>query len=189
MITVRPFQEGDLPRLREICLETSSFKKNDEKTTAFLYLMFCDYYALCEPESVFVAADEHDVAQGYILCAKDFNTYRKRFRAFFQPDCDKLGPYFFGIVRGEMFVHGLFARQYPAHLHIDLSENARHQGVGTKLMDVLKAHLRAQGIPGVMLSCGEKNENAVRFYQRNGFVIKRKIAGSCLMTCDLREDV
>ena len=113
MITVRPFQEGDLPRLREICLETSSFKKNDEKTTAFLYLMFCDYYALCEPESVFVAADEHDKAQGYILCAKDFNTYRKRFRAFFQPDCDKLGPYFFGIVRGEMFVHGLFARQYP----------------------------------------------------------------------------
>ena len=85
MLTIRPYQEKDLGRLREICLETSSFKRNDEKTTAFLYLMFCDYYALCEPESVFVAADETDTAQGYILCAKDFKTYRRRFRAFFQP--------------------------------------------------------------------------------------------------------
>ena len=43
MLTVRSYRETDLPRLREICLETSSFSKNDAKTTAFLYLMFCDY--------------------------------------------------------------------------------------------------------------------------------------------------
>ena len=110
MLTIRPYQEKDLGRLREICLETSSFKRNDEKTTAFLYLMFCDYYALCEPESVFVAADETDTAQGYILCAKDFKTYRRRFRALFQPQADRLGPYFFGIVRGELFIHGFAHR-------------------------------------------------------------------------------
>ena len=185
MITIRAFQPTDLPRLREICLETSSFKRSDEKTTTFLYLMFCDYYALCEPENVFVAVDETDTAQGYILCAADFKTYQKRFRFFFQPQCDRLGPYFAGIVRGEMFVHGLFAGRYPAHLHIDLSENARHQGVGTQLMETLKAHLKAQGCPGLMLSCGEKNKNAVQFYLRNGFQIRTKIAGSCVMTCDL----
>ncbi len=185
MLTIRPYRDKDLPRLRKICLETSSFRRSDKKTEAFLYLMFCDYYALCEPENVFVAADENDVAQGYILCARDFKTYRRRFRAFFQPDCDKLGPYFFGIVRGEMFVHGLLAKRYPAHLHIDLSEAARHQGTGTRLMDALKAHLRKEGCPGVMLSCGADNENAVRFYLRNGFQIKRKLGGACLMTCDL----
>ena len=185
MLTVRPYQDKDLPRLREICLETSSFRRSDKKTETFLYLMFCDYYALCEPENVFVAADENDTAQGYILCARDFRTYQRRFRAFFQPDCDRLGPYFFGIVRGEMFIHGLLSKRYPAHLHIDLSEAARHQGTGTRLMDALKAHLRESGCPGVMLSCGAENKNAVQFYQRNGFQIKRKLGGACLMTCDL----
>ncbi len=184
MLTVRSYRETDLPRLREICLETSSFSKNDAKTTAFLYLMFCDYYAMCEPESVFVAADETGTAQGYILCAKDFKTYRRRFRAFFQPQADRLGPYFFGIVRGEMFIHGLLSRRYPAHLHIDLSASARHQGTGTRLMDALKAHLRERGCPGVMLSCSANNENAVRFYLRNGFQIRHRLFGSCLMTFD-----
>ena len=127
MLTIRPYEDKDLPRLREICLETSSFKRSDKKTETFLCLMYCDYYALCEPENIFVAADENDTAQGYIHCARDFKTYQRRFRAFFQPDCDKLGPYFFGVVRGGMLVHGLFAKRYPAHLHIYLSEKARHQ--------------------------------------------------------------
>jgi len=185
MMTVRPYLEKDLPRLREICLETSSFQRHDEKTTTFLYLMFCDYYALCEPESVFVAVDKTDTAQGYILCAKEFKTYQRRFRRFFQPECDRLGPYYFGIVRAEMFAHGLYAKQYPAHLHIDLSQSARHQGTGTLLMEALKAHLRERGCPGVMLSCGAKNEKAVQFYLRNGFQIRKRLAGSYLMTFDL----
>lgn len=184
MLTVRPYQKKDLGRLREICLETSSFRRNDTKTTAFLWLMYCDYYALCEPESVFVAADETDTAQGYILCAKDFKTYRRRFRAFFQPQADALGPYFFGIVRGEMFVHSLLSRRYPAHLHIDLSAAARHQGTGTRLMDALKAYLQQTGCPGVMLLCGADNKNAVQFYLRNGFRIRCRFFGSYLMTFD-----
>ena len=171
MLTIRPYQDKDLPRLREICLETSSFKRNDEKTTAFLYLMFCDYYALCEPENVFVAADENDTAQGYILCARDFKTYQRRFRAFFQPDCDKLGPYFFGIVRGEMFVHGLFAKRYPAHLHVDILKEYCGQGYGVQLMNVLFDHLRQNGVPGVQLLVDADNQRAVKFYLKMGFKI------------------
>lgn len=54
------------------------------------------------------------------------------------------------------------------HLYVD--EKFQHQGVGTQLLNAALAKLN---LP-VNLKCEENNTNAVRFYQRKGFVEKER---------------
>ncbi|MBQ7102316.1 MAG: GNAT family N-acetyltransferase, partial [Clostridia bacterium] len=65
--------------------------------------------------------------------------------------------------------HGLAARRYPAHLHIDILKGYRGGGNGTRMVETLCGHLKAQGVKGVHLIVGEENPNAIRFYERCGF--------------------
>ena len=44
--------------------------------------VFCRYYLSYEAENCFVAVDEQDDAQGYILCAPTFSDYEKRLRSY-----------------------------------------------------------------------------------------------------------
>ncbi|WP_125775967.1 GNAT family N-acetyltransferase [Antribacter gilvus] len=59
---------------------------------------------------------------------------------------------------------------YPAHLHIDLMPEAQRQGLGSRLLDTLRAALAERGVPGVHLSMDPANVNARAFYDRYGFV-------------------
>jgi ribosomal protein S18 acetylase RimI-like enzyme len=61
------------------------------------------------------------------------------------------------------------AAAYPAHLHIDLQERARGQGLGRLLMERLLADLRARGVVGVHLGVDEDNPDAIAFYRHLGF--------------------
>ena len=60
-------------------------------------------------------------------------------------------------------------RDYPAHLHIDLLERARGQGLGRLLIERLLADLRARGVRGVHLDVAVDNTNAAAFYRHLGF--------------------
>ena len=75
MNIIRKFESKDKENLRKICLETSSLPTEKAKDREFLFLMYNDYYSECEPENIFVAANENDEAVGYILCAENFGKY------------------------------------------------------------------------------------------------------------------
>lgn len=62
---------------------------------------------------------------------------------------------------------------YPAHLHINLTADARGLGIGSALIDAFVDDARGAGLAGVHLVTGRHSRNR-SFYARNGFV---EIAG------------
>lgn len=184
MITVRKYENKDKDALRKICVETSAFDTESKNMKKFLYLMFNDYYTEVEGDNCFVAVNEDDEPVGYLLCAKNFPEYEKVFNAFYQPEIDSLGIKYALMSRSEKAIHKPFSKKYPAHLHIDLTAACRRQGVGTKLMDALKADLKSKGINSLMLSCGSSNKAAVKFYEKNGFKTVKNVLGSNIMACE-----
>ena len=184
MIEIRKYKPQDKEYLRKICLETSAFDINAKNMEKFLYLMFNDYYTEAEGDVCFVAVDEDDIPVGYVLCSKNHKEYEKTFNAFYQPEIDALGIKYAMMSRGEKAVHKLFSNKYPTHLHIDLTEKCRRQGVGTRLISALKEELKNRGINSIMLSCGAANKPAVKFYEKNGFKTVKSVLGSNIMVIE-----
>lgn len=182
---VRSYEPKDEKRLREICIETSGFSIKSKKDREFLYYMYNDYYTEFEPESCFVAVNDNDEAIGYILCAKDFDAYLETMNKFYIPRIVHLGFKYNVIVHSEIFAYKLLKKNYPAHLHIDILPEYQKTGLGRKLVDELKAYLKAQEVPGVMLSVGVGNKGAIEFYKKNGFKTQINLFGSNLMVFDI----
>jgi GNAT superfamily N-acetyltransferase len=63
---------------------------------------------------------------------------------------------------------------YPAHLHINLAEAARSQGIGGRLVEAFVAQLRADGVAGVHVVTGAQSRNRT-FYARLGFALVREL--------------
>ncbi|MCB1521870.1 MAG: GNAT family N-acetyltransferase [Hyphomicrobiaceae bacterium] len=59
--------------------------------------------------------------------------------------------------------------RYPAHLHINLAEDARGAGLGSRLIGRFVEDARRAGCQGVHVVTGAAARN-VGFYRRNGFV-------------------
>lgn len=184
MITIRKYEEKDRKNLLKICIETSSLPTESKKDLDFLNLMYNDYYAIVEPDNCFVAADENDEAVGYILCAKNFDSYYKTFKSLYIPMIKKLGIKYYTMAMSEIAVHSIFKKKYPAHLHIDILPVCQGKGTGTALMNELKDHLKENDVNSLMLSCGMGNKKAIKFYEKNDFKMLANIAGSCIMVCE-----
>ena len=75
-------------------------------------------------------------------------------------------------------------KRYPAHLHIDILPVGQRMGIGTALVDRLREKLRSEGIPGVFLICGAKNEKGVNFYRKYGFKEIKKLPGSIIFATE-----
>ncbi len=61
------------------------------------------------------------------------------------------------------------ARDYPAHLHIDLLERTRGSGIGRTLIERLLDELRARDVEGVHFGVDARNVPAIGFYEHLGF--------------------
>ncbi len=167
MYTIRPYQKKDREAVEGICVGTSDHFSQNPLMREALLQVFCHYYIEKEPENCFVAADEDDKAVGYILCAENFTEWEQHFRKeYIEPSDNPITR-----MMGPGTIDGLknFAADYPAHLHIDLSEDCQRQGLGTRLMDTLLAHLREKDISGVMLCVAADNEKGKSFYYKYGF--------------------
>ena len=166
-ITIRPYQKDDHDQIQKVCLETGYGQELPPKPMQDMLLTaFCNYYIEEEPENCFVAADG-DTAVGYILCAKDTVFWSGSFLKKYVPDFEvsPLKPFYQGIMEAPL----KFAGQYPAHLHIDILPEYQRMGIGFRLMDALTAHLKGQGVPGLMLSVAGDNEKGKNFYKKYGF--------------------
>lgn len=56
---------------------------------------------------------------------------------------------------------------------IDVHPEFRHQGLGTRLMELAQQSLKAKGTARLILEVGVENETAIRFYEKLGYLIRR----------------
>lgn len=179
MVKIRQFNSKDIARVEQICIDNAGTRaREDAEYGKMILYMYNRYYTSKTPDYCFVAVDEEDSPIGYIICAPDRKAYDRDYVRCEIAQIRKFSLFKALLARGEMLASVPFKRKYPAHLHIDLDERARHQGTGTALMTALCDKLKAQGVPAVMLIVSSGNKNAVSFYQRNQFEIIGKLFGS-----------
>lgn len=188
-VHVRPMREADIPAVEQICLATAApaLRKNARERENTL-LLYNRCYTRTERDFCFVAADETDCAKGYILCAPDYERYLAAFSAKEQKQIRKLSPLRALQSRGALRLQAPFAKEFPAHLHIDLMPDIQGQGVGSLLMQTLKEKLMQSGVPGVFLCVSAGNARAVSFYRKHGFLVLKDLRGGLYMGCKLNSE-
>ena len=186
MPTIRPYQPKDHENARRILCQFGPPAARQEGPARLAQITsYCDYYTECEPQNCFVLAGEADEAVGCILCAEDYGRYYERFRRDYLPRVRALTARQRVVCWGAAWAPRFFRKNYPAHLHIDILEPWQRMGFGSRLMDTLTDHLRAKGVPGVMLIVGAENEMGIRFYDKYGFTKVTKLPGSVVMGLNL----
>jgi ribosomal protein S18 acetylase RimI-like enzyme len=184
MPTIRPYQPKDKENVRRVCIACGPAAGLTQGPKYDLELVtFCDYYVECEPQNCFVIADGDGEAVGYILCAESFHDYRGRFLKDYAPRVRGFARKV--MCQGSARMPRLFAKGYPAHMHINILEPYQRMGLGSKLVDALAAHLRTKGVPGLMLGVGAGNVKGRSFYNKYGFKRLLRIPGCVLMGLDL----
>lgn len=166
---VRRYSLRDKDSIRKLCLDNCDLENRSEENLSAVLLMYCDYYLECEQNTCFVAVDEKDEVIGYILCAPDFEIYKERFNKDFRTEAINYGIENYVAAGMNMIPYSMYKDLYPAHFHIDVASDYRRQGIGTKMLAILKKELSASGIKGIMCVCGENNESGIAFYEKNGF--------------------
>lgn len=167
MVKVRKFEEKDFDRVRFACLNSEGGRMPAD-LCAFILHTFCDYYIENEPENCFVL-DDDGKAVGYVICAENYDAYKKIFDEKYLPLTEKFGDGRYEWARTSTDLHQMYKADYPAHLHIDILPEYQRQGWGGKLINALFEHLKSKNIKGVMLTTGKTNETACNFYKKHGF--------------------
>ena len=169
MATIRPYKEKDRERVQHICLRNAECLDAPQGTQDYILLMYCNYYIDQEPGNCFVAVDKDDQPVGYIICCEDYDKYEKVFKEIYLPQAAQISPKRYVDAKLDLLSHSMFKSRYPAHLHIDIYEEYQRMGIGSELIATLRNHLRDKNKDGVMLVCGADNEQAKKFYRKNGF--------------------
>lgn len=185
-VTIRPYRTEDRQAVREICIQTSSIPTGTEKDILFLLTMYNDCYTEQYPDFSFVAADSADHPVGYILCAPEYELYRKVFQQVYLPRLKQRSITRWIAARTasraeEKQMKKLAALGYPAHMHIDILDAYQRRGIGTQLLQKLTEHLRAHSVHGLCLGVGCGNKKGVSFYRKQGFEVLQKLGGSLMM--------
>jgi len=196
-----PSGAEDWARVRQICCATAyaGAGLNDPLREKFFGRFWVGPYERLLPEWTRVVRDDEKIL-GYLTGCPDTRVFERR--RFF---CNDL-PLLAQVVAGafpetqdtRMFVRRFFhleksadryfsnetrralRTRFPAHLHINLAAESRGRGLGRLLLDDYFARLRAIGVPGVHVQCGQA---PLEFYRKTGFNIlesQRTSAGSAI---------
>lgn len=166
---IRQYKPIDKERLRFICKETAfdSHKKN-AKLLESVPIMFCDYFTECEPEYIFVIADENDEAQGYIICSTNYSKFVKEMKTTYLKRVLKVAP-------SQVFYIMFFLaslkkiKDKPIHFHIDMLPHCQKQGYGTKLIELLIEKLKYDGFDHLSICCTNRNSASYKLCMKLGF--------------------
>lgn len=176
-IVIRKMRTEDRQAVEHICLATApSVLNSTARMREYTLLLYNRYYTRT-PKDSFVAVNADDEPIGYILCAPDYEEYRKGFFENELKSIKKLGIVRFSSAKSEALAMKRWAADYPAHLHIDILPEYQHMGIGTKLMRSLLTHLKNEGVKGVMLTVSSTNKNGIAFYKKCGFTAVSHGAG------------
>ncbi len=176
---IRRFRKKDRTRVREIAISTASgYPRCDLQLVADL---ITDYYLIYEPEHLLIAEAKGEVA-GYLTGC--FNTSRCRWIKTTRVVPKAL---FKAVLRGEIgrkeikystsLVYVTLNGEgrsrppsgYPAHFHVNLAEDFRGKGIGSKLVEKFFALLEDAGIEGVHVRVRQSEKGASRFFRSFGF--------------------
>jgi ribosomal protein S18 acetylase RimI-like enzyme len=183
---IRPYEQSDLARLREICLLTGAAGGDATglySSDDLLPDLFLEPYVTFAPGWAWVVELDDPGAgpriQGYLVAVSDT-------RAFTSWWADTWTPWFATLYprpeqpyseEERLVMRGYHPDEieiaevddYPAHLHVDLLPAAQGQGWGTKLIGRLRSELADVGVPGVYASLDAENVTAPGFYDKLGF--------------------
>lgn len=176
-IRIRKMKADDRQAVEHICLATASqFLNSTAKMQEYTLLLYNRYYTRVTEHS-FVAVNADDEPIGYILCAPDYEKYRKSFCENELRSIKKLGMMKYFSAKSEVLSMKKWADDFPAHLHIDILSEYQHMGIGKRLMQELIDDLKNAGVRGVMLAVSASNKNAIAFYEKCGFTAVSHGAG------------
>jgi GNAT superfamily N-acetyltransferase len=186
---------SDLPYLYEICLKTGD-SGNDATALYHDPYVIGQYYVapyLIFPAGICFVVEKDYRPQGYIVAVPDTIAFKRWMEYEWLPPLRQRYPYPvpMELIRCEdegqilMKFHECqvpdneaayesWVKDYPAHLHIDLLPTLQGKGFGRFLINCLCTELARQGVPGVHLGVGIKNQNAVAFYRKIGFSVLRE---------------
>ncbi len=161
MTGIRAYRKEDRKEVERICRVTDP----NNFPLEYLYTLYLNYY-IEDEEALALVADSDGKTAGYILCAPDYEIWKKRMREKYLPSADERTRR-----DGEesILFYSPYALQYPAHMHIDIDPSFQRTGIGTALVDALSSILRERKIPGLMLGVDMANVKGVSFYRKYGF--------------------
>lgn len=188
-IIIRPYSKEDRQSIRDITYETAFlgdsaeiYFDDKELLADILTLYFTDY----QPESCFAAVLNNEVI-GYLLGSKDISLLPQYFnwkfnlklllKAFRRNVFFRTKNLLFLInliksyLKGE-FKSPDFSKDFPSVLHINIRENYRNQGLGSRLIKLYLEYLKKENVLGVHFST--LSDKAARFYEKSGFVLLHK---------------
>ncbi len=176
---IRKFKSEDREQVREIATSTvTGYPRSDLQLVADL---LTEYYVRYEPEHLLVAETSAGVV-GYLSGC--FDSTRCRWvkgarvipraivRALFRGEVGwrevrYLGSFLYVAAHGGL--RSSPPSGYPAHFHVNISEGARGQGLGTELAEKFFALLRDEGVSGVHVRVRKNARRASSFFQSLGF--------------------
>ena len=189
---IRPAALSDLPGTYRVCLLTGDSGRDGSALyddPDLLGHVYVGPYVVGVPGTELVLVDSLGVA-GYLLSADDSRAFERWADAEWWPglrdryprrDDDSLDAEVIGLIHEPPRAPDEVLDEFPAHLHIDLVERARGQGMGRTLVEHLLADLRSRGIHGVHLDVAADNPNGQGFYHHLGFHEVHSRPGSVLM--------
>ena len=164
---VVPYTPEHADELRAVCLATASERaRTSEVHAAFTLAMYCDPYL--EHGIAYMLVDDAGVAHGYVLACEDWDQWAVD-TATYREKIETLGGEYPQRYADEATFYDSVKGSFPAHLHIDIEEPYTGGGNGRALMETLLAHLRADGVRGVVFGVAAANTRAVGFYEHMGF--------------------
>ncbi len=168
-MNIRPYEEKDKENVRFVCLNSEGPCKSSKRKQNFLLTTYCDYFIEKEGHNCFVAVNENDEAIGYILCAENYDNFKKTFTEEYLPRIKKYEFKFRKSAQLSTKLQEEYKEEYPAHMHIDVLPEYQRMGLGSKLTDRLCEHLKAKGVKGVCLTVWAGNKTGRSFYEKYGF--------------------
>jgi ribosomal protein S18 acetylase RimI-like enzyme len=170
----------DLPGAYRVCLATGDAGRDATVTFSdpnLLGHVYVGPYLARGVDMQLVVVDERGVA-GYLLTAFDTTAFERWAESEWWPALRvRYPPLDDGSADAALIrrIHeperspARVVAAHPAHLHIDLLERARGQGLGRSLIDRLLGELRRTGVAGVHLGVDTNNANGIAFYHHLGF--------------------
>lgn len=179
MPRIRKFSPDDEPAVVMICTMTADAGRD---ATGLLHddALWADLFALPyvrrHPDLTWIIEDDAGRVAGYLTATDDTDAFDAWFRdEWWPPRSARYARA--GSRQRELLEYAderapgneLHAREYPAHLHIDLLPSAQGGGYGRRLVSTVLDDLRHRGVQGLHVGVDPQNAGAAAFYERLGF--------------------
>lgn len=201
---IRIARPGDERGASHVCMKTGDYGKDGEpffkEDPDALGRIFVGPYLKFESDYSFVLEDSKGIC-GYALGALDSKKFFERYEKEWRPAlCAK-----FPEPKGDpaewtrvQHVHAWYHHPdyfcpepyavVPSHLHIDLLERARGQGIGRRMIQLVMNKLKDAGSPGAHLGVSALNAPAIKFYEKLGFkeLVRQGAGDDCVIYMGMR---